>query len=358
MGLFRRKRSRQFAAFDIGSTAIKILVGEHAPGDGVRIRDVRVISTNTTGKPVQPGELAAVLEQVVPELQLRTHDIRLAFPGQSAIIRVAELPKSSRADQRKSVAFQLRRYMPVESEDAVFDCAPLADIPNRQGWQKCLLVAVRREIAERYQALLGATGLVPLLVDVEPVAVINAYLAASTDFDRQEGLPRVETGGACLVHLGGAHADVCILKGHQTVACRSVDIGALDMVTAVAGADQQDFAHAAEALASGNELSSAAHECVVRYVSRLSNEIRTSLGYCEREFDVNAERIYVTGSPANLALIVAQIGERLGVPAYRFDPFVGLEPGDDADQVRVLRMHAPALAPVMGLAVRQYEIHT
>jgi len=195
-----------------------------------------------------------------------------------------------------------------------------------------------------------------LLIDVEPVSVMNAYLATATEFDRQEGLPRVETGGACLVHLGGSHTDICILKGREPVACRSVDTGALDMVTAIAAADQQDFAHASASVASNNELSEAAQECVARYVNRLSNEVRTSLGYCEREYDVTAERIYVTGDPANMNKVVEQIGAHVGVTAYRFDPFVGVDTGDDADRVRILRTHAPALAPVMGLAVRDYEI--
>ena len=350
MPLFWKKAKGKTLSVDVGSAANKILVSEGVYPDKFTVHDYRIIHVSTTGKPVNPNELPNILKDALASLRVRTSDVRATLLGRQAVVRVVEMPKINREELKTAAGFNLNRFIPLNPDEAVFDCAALAGVPAREGWQKCILVAARRTIVDQHNELFRAAGIPPLLLDVEPVAVMNAFIATGDDFDRERNLTRVENDGVALVHLGASHTDLCILRGHVPMACRTMEFGANEMVQELATVQRLEYAQALQAIQEGTH--EAVRPAVEKFIARVANEVTTSLGYCQREFDLKSNRLYVSGGPANNQMVTDLLQERSGIATFRFDPFLRADLAPLENRISDFRAAAATFTPALGLAVR------
>jgi len=316
------------------------------------VRDFRVVHTSAAGKQLSAGDLSAVLRHTLTQLNITTPDVRTVISGRQAVVRIVELPRTSREELRKSVAFQLSRYVPLNPEESVFDCAPLAHAPARDGWQKCMVVASRRPVVDAVNELFRSVNVVALILDVEPICVINAFLAAVDDYDREEGLARIESGGIGLVHMGSAHTDVCILRGRVPVACRSLDVGEMDVIKDYAIQQRLEYPEALAAYQHAGEMTAEVRTAYLRCLGRIVTEVKTSFEYCKREFDFSCERLYLTGGMADKVGAAAMVKEQYGVAAFRFDPCVKVDLDALDQRIGEFRAVMGTFTPALGVAIR------
>ncbi|MCX7004008.1 MAG: pilus assembly protein PilM [bacterium] len=351
LGLWKKKRGVTLT-IDVGSSALKFLVTSGVYPDNFAVRDFRVVHTSAAGKQLSAGDLSAVLRHTLTQLNIATPDVRTVISGRQAVVRIVELPRTSREELHKSVAFQLSRYVPLNPEDSVFDCAPMAQAPARDGWQKCMIVASRRTVVDAVNDLFRTVNLVALIMDVEPICVINAFLAGVDDHDREAGIARIESGGIGLVHMGAVHTDVCILRGRVPVACRSLDMGEMDVIKDYATQQRLEYAEALAAYQQAGEMTAEVRTAYGRCLGRILTEVKTSFEYCKREFDFSCERLYLTGGMADKVGAAALAKELYGVAAFRLDPFVKV--GLDALDQRIgeFRAVTGAFTPALGVALR------
>jgi len=351
LGLWKRKRGITLT-IDVGSSALKFLVTSGSYPDNFVVRDFRMVHTSAAGKQLSAGDLSAVLRHTLSQLNIATPDVRTVISGRQAVVRIVELPRTSREELRKSVAFQLSRYVPLNPEESVFDCAALAQAPARDGWQKCMVVASRRTVVDAINELLRTVNLTALMLDVEPICVINAFLAAVDDFDREEGIARIESGGIGLLHMGSAHTDVCILRGRVPVACRSLDMGEMDVIKDYATQQRIEYPEALAAYQQAGEMAPEVRTAYTRCLGRILAEVKTSFEYCKREFDFSCERLYLTGGMADKVGAAALAKDLHGVPAFRFNPFVKVEVNALDQRIGEFRAVMGAFTPALGVAIR------
>lgn len=356
MALFRRSSSNRILAIDIGSSAIKLLVVQGQYPAPLTVVDFRVIHLTSTGKPFNLSELPAVLSSVGHELNARAASVRAAVSGRHAVIRIVDMPKSSRDELHRAMAFQLGRYVPIPPDDVTFDCTPLPGLPTREGWHKILLVALRRSVVEQHTQALRAAGLEPLLLDVEPLAVLNAFSAMSADFDRSCGVPHAAHGSFCLLHCGSAHLDLCIVRDGMPLACRMLEPGDADVLRDIATTLRIEHAEAVALFLRGIQPAVGTQASFERFIGRLAGELRSSFDYFRREFDFTCERIYLTGGLADRPGVPEVINRVTHLPTVRFDPFVNVNLGALDNRVGTLREQAAAFVPAMGLAVRSLAL--
>jgi len=357
MSILGRNKIKKVLSLDIGSDSIKMLVTSGSFPDSFEIVDYRLLQINTSGKGVPLSEIPAILSAAIPELKIPTQEIRATMPGNAVIIRVIEIQEANQNELKKAVSFQLGRYIPMKPEDVVFDCTPINDKTVRSGYQKCLLAVVRKNSIEERSSILKTAGLTPLLIDAESVAVINSYLACSKEFDREQGIPRIEEpNGVCLLHIGAQHSDLAILRGTAPLVCRTIETGTGTMVKAVADVLQLPYAEAVDTIKDIKTPDDNSAQYIRQFVEVLSREIRTSIEYCSREYDLKTERIYVTGAAAKNELVCDCIAEALGCQTVCFNPFVKITMNKLNNRIADFRSKAPAFVPALGLAVRHLKI--
>ncbi len=356
MGLFRRASSSRILALDIGSSAIKLLLvhGQHpAP---LAITDFRVIHLNTTGKPVSANELPAILSGVAHEINFGTANVRAAISGRHAVIRIVDMPKSSPEELKRAMTFQLGRYVPIAPDEVSFDCMALEGLPAREGWQKVLLVALRRSIAEQHTQALRAAGFEPLLLDIEPLAALNAVAAMGADFNRTAGIPHNDRGSFCLLHFGAAHIDLSIVRDGTPLACRMLEPGDADIIRDIAGSKRIEYPEAVALFTRGATATDELYPCFERFIGRLAGELRSSFDYFRREFDFTCERVYLSGGLADRPGVPELMHRATQLPAVRFDPLVNVNLDALDNRVGTLRDLAATFAPAVGLAVRALSL--
>ncbi|NLF38655.1 pilus assembly protein PilM [bacterium] len=353
MALFFKRKKRRALSIDVGTASVKVLVSEGASPGEIEVLDYRLLQVGTAGKPLNAPELVSVLREMLSSLHVHISDTRATFSNRQVVVRVVEMPRTQRNEYKKAAEFQLNRYIPMNAEEAVFDCVPLPDAPCRDGWSKCVLAASRRTVVDQFTDSLRQAGLTPLLLDVEPVCVMNAFIATADEFDRDKGIARVESGGVGLVHIGATHTDLCVLQGRIPIACRVIECGAGDVVQELTVSKRVDYQAAQQLLREPGEEDAARNKAVEKVLARLANEIKTSLEYCAREFELKSERLYLTGGLADCPEAAGLVGSLTALPTFRFDPFVNARLGPLDTRVGDLRAMAASFVPVMGLAVRE-----
>jgi type IV pilus assembly protein PilM len=357
MSIFGRNKNKKVLSLDIGSDSIKMLVTSGEFPDALEIVDYRLLQINTSGKAVPLSEIPDILRSAIPELRIPAQEIRVTMPGNAVIIRVIEIQDVKGNELKKAVSLQLGRYIPMKPEDVVFDCAPVIDPSVRSGYQKCLLAVIRRNIIEEQSSVLKSAGLTPLLIDAESVAVINAYLACAKEYDREQGIPRIEEpAGVCLLHIGAQHSDLAVLRGNVPLVCRTIETGTGSMVRAAADALQLPYTEAAEQIKGIKTPEDSSAQYIQRFVDTLSREIRTSIEYCSREYDLKTERMYITGAAAKNDLVCQYIADTLGCQTFCFNPFVNITMEKLNDRITDFRSKAPAFVPALGLALRHLKV--
>jgi len=352
MALWWKKRRGNTLTVDIGSVAIKALVTTGAFPNGVSIRDFRVAYASTPSKPLGASECSKLLRDMLSQLSIVTTDVRCIISGRHCIVRIIELPHATREELRKTIGFQLSRYVPLNPDESVFDCVPLNGASSREGWQKCVLVATRRAVVDGINDTLREFNFVPLILDAEPLAVVNAFMASADAFDREHSLPHIERGGVGVLHIGMSHTDICILQGRSLVACRSIDTGELDIIKEFAAQTRVEFGDALAACSQSLDLAPDVRAVHALILGRIINEMRTSFEYCKRDYDFSCERVYITGGLADRIGIAGIAKELCGAPSYAFNPLTDQSLQALDARVRDLREVAGAFTPAFGLASR------
>ena len=132
-----------------------------------------------------------------------------------------------------------------------------------------------------------------------------------------------------------------------------IECGAGDVVQELTVSKRVDYQAAQQLLREPGEEDAARNKAVEKVLARLANEIKTSLEYCAREFELKSERLYLTGGLADCPEAAGLVGSLTALPTFRFDPFVNARLGPLDTRVGDLRAMAATFVPVMGLAVRE-----
>lgn len=356
MGLLRHWSRGQIAAIDIGSSAVKVLLAEGQYASGLFVRDFRVIPVAAPGRVSSASEIGAAVTSVLREMPLKGVSVRLAISGRHAIIRIVEMPKTLIDEVKRAMAFQLARYVPIPPEEVSYECTIITNAPAREGYQKVLLVAIRRAVVEQHVGILRAAGAEPLLVDVEPLAAYNALAAYSTDFNRSLGIAPAVHENVTLLHFGASHVDMCILREGVLVACRMIEIGDGELVRDVVSTLRVEPSEAVRLVREGIDSAVGMSGCYERYGTRVAGELRSSFEYLRREMNYACERIYVSGGFADRPGVAELLGRLTGLPVMRFDPLVKLNLAGLEPRVGELREQAAMFAPAVGLVVRKLAV--
>ena len=346
-----KKKTTRVLSVDIGGSAIKLLVCDGKFPQNFSVLDYRILPLNTTGKAADVNVIQTALQSGLGTMNAGTNEARTLVSGRQVVVRVIEMPKSSREELAKAVALQIGRYVPINAEEAVYDCAPLQGLNVREGWMKCLLVASRRAGLEGHAEILRKSGLMAMLIEPEPLAVVNAFIAGADEYDKSVSIAAIE-GGVGLIHIGLTHTDLCILRGRAPVICRSIEMGEQEIIRELSSTRRVEYADAIQAAREDIEKHDDLRRITGKFLSSIATEMRTSFDYCQREYDIKCERLYVTGGLANKTSTAQMLHDLARVDAYRYDPFVKVKLDALGTRAAEFRAQFSSFVPVLGGAVR------
>ena len=336
---------------DIGSAAIKIVElsgdGETAEGGGTARA---AASASTPAGALEEGRITnaqavgRTLRELVQGAGVRTRRAVAAVNGQVALMREVRMPQLPPNEIRQAARFEVERYLPYPIAEVTFDTVVLGESKeNGNNRVDVLVVAARTDVLRQHAAVLQAAGLEPVVVEVEPLAVVRAVASGAT----------ADQVTAC-IHLGSSVTMILVAEGQVPRVIRTVAFGTTQLLEAAAShlgatGDAPDVLHARLAAAVNGDGAPGLREAIDDSLSSLVTEIRRSLEYYGGRYRaVVPDRVVVTGGGAALPGVAASLTSALEMPVAYGDPFTDL----GGPPQGVARDAGPAYAVAAGLARR------
>jgi len=308
---------------DIGSRSVKLL---QLSGDRCRLHEAAQWDL-----PLAEGHDSSQRDQQIVEAIRHVREGR-NFRGREAVfclgarelfvqnIRVAQ---ANGDDLHRIVHYEAAGRLPFSKEEAEIRYLEAADV--RQGdtiRREVILLACHRPAIKRILSVAARTGLTPLAIDAEPVALLRCYARQfRRDDDQQRRL--------MFVNLGASTTKVVIARAADAMFVKYLDLGGQHFDEAVAGYLKMPLADAA-ALRRHNgdrrveqrdpEITRSINEAVRPMLDRLANELSLCLRYYSVTFRGQPlKQIMLGGGEANEAL-AEWIAARVDLPCEVADP--------------------------------------
>ena len=344
---------------DIGSAAIKLVEVSAdetaaAGGNGLAVRAAASAPTPAgtmeEGRITDPQAIGRALRELVQRTGTRARRAAAAVNGQVALMREVRMPPLPPEEMRQAARFEVERYLPYPIAEVTFDTVVLGESPDGGGGGKrtdVLVVAARTDVVHQHAATLQAAGLEPVVMEVEPLAVVRAVASHAA--------PEVVT--AC-IHLGSSVTMILVAEGEAPRVIRTVAFGTTQLLEAVAAqlgaaGEAPDVLQArltGGSLPGGNgEGIPGLRDALDDSLASLVTEIRRSLEYYGGRYRaVVPDRVVVTGGGAALPGMTDSLTSSLDMPVELGDPFAGL----GGPPAGVARESSAAYAVAAGLARR------
>lgn len=305
---------------DLGSCAVKLLRGDGGASlQRLTHAGIETWAPGETGDQVAPA--AAALERLVRRLGLSRRSlgrIAVAAVDDDVALREVVVPAMPEDDLRRSLPFEARRHLYYEGmESPILDAQVLGVAGAVEGEvgpsMRALIVAAPQRNRDFAVAVLGAAGLEPEVVDLEPLATLNATAWLRGDRTSDPHPLALLDFGRQRTRLSISHRDGGLLT-------RTVGPGV------PAEEDQDAVAGFSSMVASG------IHETLLFYRGRYRREIT---------------RVDLSGGGALRSEMVRRIAEGAGITMQLLDP---LRSGLTAESIDAeTRAQGPRFTTAYGL---------
>lgn len=190
------------------------------PGTGER-RDAHVASE----------EGAAVLREMMHDMQISRRPVNYALPAQSVFARFVKLPPLGREKLDKIISFEAQQNVPFPLDEVVWDYQLVGGGLGEQ--IQVVLVAIKVDLLDEINAAVEGTGLQTSSVDIAPMALYNAF---------RYSYPEV---GDCslLLDIGARTTNILFIESGR-IFLRSIPLGGSAITAAIAREFNESFAAA------------------------------------------------------------------------------------------------------------------
>jgi type IV pilus assembly protein PilM len=206
---------------DIGTQTIKIVELRLSGQDVMLVGQPAIIPTPSGsvvgGRVVDEEAVSQALLEAASEYRFGVKKVVASVGGDSdVVVRIAELPRMETRELNEAVTWELERQTPFPVDQVVYDFQPVdhpgAD-PASPNMEVFLAVA-QEEMVNAHAETLMTSKMVPVAIDVEPLALGRALVELGSD--------AVMQSTAVVVHMGHTHTLICIFCQGVPVFTRTI----------------------------------------------------------------------------------------------------------------------------------------
>jgi type IV pilus assembly protein PilM len=244
--------------------------------------------------------------------------VRLGIANQRIVVRTLDLPPlSDEKALEAAVRVEAPDHIPMPMDEAVLDFQPLGLVDTPAGERRrVVVVAIRREMVERYLKAVRDAGLKVEGVDLSAFALVRSMYDPNVDDD--QGVLYVNVSG--LTNVAVTSADRCLFT-------RAATGGVEDMVQTLADRRGLTLEHAAQwlshvgleapvaSLEGDADIIAAARAVLEEGVHQLADTVRNSLNFYRMQQNaVSVDRVILTGPAVDIAGLAPHFASSLGMP--------------------------------------------
>ena len=306
----RPKTAKRTVGLDVGSASIKVVI--MGPPKALRARSLLAHHVVPFGDSPEASASGAI-KALIGGLHLPIKSVHLSVSGQWVIMRVVEMPVLKPQELAQALPFEAQRYLPFNIQDVVLDGAILGPADANKLW--VLIVACKRELLERRIEWVRQAGLEPAAIDIDALAVANAFA------DQLNGTKA--SGVHALINVGAQWTNLAVLKGGIPYLVRDIPWGAAKWIRHMAeglGAEEATLATQVQQASVPPELQPA----MKASCEALTTELQLSFDFFENRFGPSPEQVFVTGGLSQCAGFLDAFKSHLAQPLAVWTPGQGL----------------------------------
>ncbi len=344
----------RFISLNIGTQTISVAEFRASASGGLVLHDYRIIPSD--GEPVseevRQAHIQISIKQALESLGLKGGSVNYAVSAQSVFTRFVKLPTVDEAKVDQIIQFEAQQNVPFPIHEVVWDYQLVHG--GESDKMEVVLVAIKSDLLDGVNDSVMASGLRPVVVDVAPMALYNAFRYNYS-----------ELGGCSLLVDIGARTTNLIFVETRKVFSRSIPIGG-GTITAAVAKELNLPAHQAEerkktdgyvglggAYAEPTDPNIARLSKIIRNtMTRLHAEITRSISfYRAQQQGTQPVRVFLCGGSANLPYMREFFSEKLQMPIEYFNPLRNVAVSSQVDNSQVAK-EAHQLGELVGLGLR------
>ncbi|HSF30741.1 MAG TPA: type IV pilus assembly protein PilM [Candidatus Tectomicrobia bacterium] len=351
------QRAKPLTGIDIGSHAIKLVRFSFTDGASQLL--------NLAMLPIPPdsiadgviGDIPAVqgaLQRLIELEKIADKDVALALSGHSVIVKKVQMVRMSEAELANAMPYEAEQHIPFDVYDVNTDfqiLTPAEVSDGKSGQMDVLLAAARKGRVEELSLVAQGANLNPVVIDVDMLALINAFeLNYPDDIHRHV---------ISLVHLGASMMTVLILKDGLSTFQRDITLGGNQYTAALQKALPLGREEA-EALKLGARPWRQAESNVLAVLHKVTEEVVTEIQrsfefYLASASDEPIEKVYVSGGCSRLKGLAQVLSSRLRLPVEPLNPFRRIAISEEWFDLDYVNDIGPMVAVAAGLALRKKD---
>lgn len=299
------------------------------------------------GSIIDSLRLIESIKELIKKAKVKAKNAAIGISGHAAvIIRRISVSEMTEEELEESKYFEAEQYVPFDVEECSIDFQILG--PSEEaGQMEVLLVAVKKDIINEYTAVVKEAGLVPVVVDVNALAIANMY---EINYEIEPGR------NVALVDIGASTINLNVLKGGLSVFTRDSSTGGnlyTDVLRKEFGLNYED----AERLKRGEQVEGVSPEDALRVMEsasdELGNEVARSIDYFRSTaYHEEIGEVIMSGGGAMLKDFPRLLSEKTALEVRVAEPFRNIHIPKKFD-IAFMEENAPMAAVAVGLALRR-----
>jgi len=356
---FFKKKPTSFLGVDIGTTSIKIAqLG--IDGDSIKLENyafledkdyLEVLGSVNGSSNLKISDMQVVedLTEIKKEAKITSDDAIMSIPGSSAFSSIISLPNMSEDEISKAINYEARQYIPIPLEEVVFDWSIISKKgeEDKKGSKKIkvLLVAIPKEITEKYTKIASALKLKLIALETESFSLARSLIGD-------------EEGAFIIVDIGNKMTNVTVIENGYVLASHSAfGTGGKEITRAISYGFNIDFKRA-DKLKKDIGLSFSGpqkkvSETIFPTINIIVSEIKKTSEMYIRDNKKTVKRVIVTGGSANLPGLVKYFSSELNISVEIGNPWRNIV--YDKILSRKLKEMSSDFSVAVGLALRGFE---
>jgi len=321
-----------YIGLDIGRQYLKFVILEKwKKGFRVLKSDQHLISEQNL--PFDPEKINAPLRVIAIKELLKRNGIRpkrvknlvTGISGTNASVKQITTMDMPSDELNSSMMFEARKHIPMDGTDAVIDYQVLG--PNKSEVDKIdvALIACTKGVSNSHLDLLKEVGMKPGIVDVDPVALINAFV-------HTHSLP--DEGAVVLLDVGAVSSSLIIWGIQDMFFTRDLPNGVHAMIKDISNRKSLDYLTAQSELYklgvdafkkssdSEGSISIAERTALDNFVEDVRRTLRF---YAKSTNQSHFTGIYLSGGGSGITGLDSFIQNQLQLDTVQFNPFSNLE---------------------------------
>lgn len=287
------------------------------------------------------NEIAAILKDVLKESNVTSKDAVFSVPASASFVTTVSFPLVPEKELASAIPFEARRYIPIPISEVVLDWDILGQNEERDTTE-VLLIAVPKEVVEKYKRVAGLAGLNLRALEVETFSMIRSL-------GGNDPTPTI------FINFGYQSTSLTIADRGRLRVSHNFSRGSNELTKTLErglGVNQER----AEAIKREVGLSEKLEEkeivsVITPFVETLFAEIERFVAIYNRKAPRTVQKINLTGGGSNLRGIVEFTVAKFGIEVTRGNPFSRVV--SPAFMQPILREIGPSFSVAVGLALHE-----